>query len=84
MLRGAVEFVRRHRGRIVEGYPVVPSAARAPDVFLWTGTASAFEQAGFVEVARFSPTRPIMRCLLGPLTNRPRRGRVALRSQLNS
>jgi hypothetical protein len=46
---------------IVEGYPVIPYAARMPDVFAWTGTFSAFRKAGFREVARGSAKRPIMR-----------------------
>jgi len=32
------------------------------DAFVFTGLASAFRKAGFKEVARGSPTRPIMRC----------------------
>jgi hypothetical protein len=32
-----------------------------PDVFAWTGVASAFLKAGFVECGRRSETRPIMR-----------------------
>jgi len=32
-----------------------------PDVFAWTGFASAFKKAGFKEVIRRSETRPIMR-----------------------
>jgi len=61
MLRGAAEFAARRGARIVEGYPVEPRMARAPDAFLWTGTTVAFRAAGFREAARRSPTRPIMR-----------------------
>ena len=46
---------------IVEGYPVDPKQGKMPDAFAWTGLASSFKAAGFVEVARRSPTRPIMR-----------------------
>ena len=60
LLKAAAGFVRRRGGRIVEGYPVEP-AGRMPDVFAWTGLASAFLRAGFREVARRSRTRPIMR-----------------------
>jgi hypothetical protein len=38
--------------------------AREPataDAFAWNGLAAAFRKAGFREVARRSPTRPIMR-----------------------
>ena len=32
-----------------------------PEVFAWTGIRSAFDNAGFKEVARRAETRPIMR-----------------------
>ncbi len=61
LLEAAVEFARRRGARLLEGYPVAPKASRMPDVFAYTGLPSAFEGAGFREVARRSPTRPIMR-----------------------
>lgn len=64
LLKAAVEHVRRSGGRIVEGYPVEPKKGRSPDVFVFTGLASAFRKAGFREVMRRSPTRPIMRFYL--------------------
>src|SRR5262245_40253210 len=74
LLRAAVEHVRRQCGRCVEGYPVEPKTGQLPPVFAWTGLPSAFRQAGFVEVARGSPTRPIMRCdLAGRPGRRPRK-----------
>lgn len=61
LLRGAAEHAAAHGARIVEGYPVEPASPNVPPPFAWTGIASAFERAGFHEVARRSPTRPIMR-----------------------
>lgn len=61
LLRAAVAFAAEHGARIVEGYPVEPRKAEMPPVFAWTGLAASFRQAGFVEVARRSETRPIMR-----------------------
>jgi hypothetical protein len=60
---GAAAVVRavRHGATIVEGYPVEPRQGTTADVFAWTGLASTFRRAGFVEVARCSETRPIMR-----------------------
>ena len=55
------EYVRKHGGNIVEGYPVEPRKDAMPDVFAWTGIASAFRKAGFVECERRSDARPIMR-----------------------
>ncbi len=63
LLKGAVDHARREGAKIVEGYPVEPKNDQ-PDVFVYTGLASAFRKAGFEEVARRSPSRPIMRCLL--------------------
>lgn len=62
LLRAAIDHVRARGGRIVEGYPVEPKGDKTiPPVFAWTGIGRAFESAGFVEIARRSPTRPIMR-----------------------
>jgi GNAT superfamily N-acetyltransferase len=61
MLEAAVAHTRERGASIVEGYPVEPKSERMPEAFAWTGTASAFRNAGFKEVARRSETRPIMR-----------------------
>lgn len=69
MLHSAVEHAREHGASIVEGYPVEPRSDRLPDAFAWTGIVAAYRQAGFVEVARRSETRPIMRYVVGHNTN---------------
>jgi GNAT superfamily N-acetyltransferase len=63
LLKAAVEHVRNQGGKIVEGYPVETDQVM-PAPFVYTGTASAFKRAGFKEVARRSPTRPIFRFFL--------------------
>jgi GNAT superfamily N-acetyltransferase len=60
LLQAAVEHARSHGAKIVEGYPI-ETKEEAPPVFIFTGTSSAFKQAGFDEVARPSPTRQIFR-----------------------
>ncbi len=65
LLRAATAFAANAGARIVEGYPVEPTSAKMADVFAWMGTASAFRAAGFEEVARGSPKRPIMRLVIG-------------------
>ena len=60
LLKAAIDHVKLQGGRIVEGYPV-ETTGPMPAPFIYTGTASAFQQAGFQEVARRSPTRPIFR-----------------------
>lgn len=61
LLAAAVKYARRRGAKIVEGYPVEPRQARIPDAFAWTGFAAAFRKAGFVEVARRSAGRPVVR-----------------------
>ena len=61
LLKAVIDYVRKSGGAIVEGYPQEPRKVEMPDVFAWTGLASAFRQAGFEECLRRSPTRPIMR-----------------------
>ncbi len=64
LLRAAVDYAAAHGAVIVEGYPTEPKKPDAPAPFLYMGTVSAFLQAGFKEVARGSPSRPIMRYVI--------------------
>jgi len=64
LLNAAVDYVREQGGKIVEGYPVETNKDM-PAPFIYTGTAAAFLKAGFVEVARRSEKRPIMRYAIG-------------------
>jgi GNAT superfamily N-acetyltransferase len=72
LLRAAVALAARHGARLVEGYPTELAGRRAPGIFLWTGTTPTFRRAGFREVARRAPTRPVMR--KGARAARTRRG----------
>jgi GNAT superfamily N-acetyltransferase len=65
MLRGAVDYARSCGARLIEGYPV-DKARRSDDDNLWFGNCAMFARAGFVEVARRKPTRPVMRRALRP------------------
>jgi GNAT superfamily N-acetyltransferase len=64
ILRAAVKYAKKNGAKIVEGYPIEPKKGRWPDAFVWTGVPSAYRKAGFKEVHRASPTRPIMRYLI--------------------
>ncbi|HMK31462.1 MAG TPA: GNAT family N-acetyltransferase [Terriglobales bacterium] len=64
LLKAAISYARGCGARLLEGYPIEPNK-RVADVFAFTGLASAFRKAGFTEIARRSPTRPIMRYVLG-------------------
>lgn len=62
LLRAAVDHAGSQGAQCVEGYPVEPEGDKTiPPAFAWTGIPSAFRRAGFKEVLRRSPRRPIMR-----------------------
>jgi hypothetical protein len=63
LLKAAVEHARSQGGKIVEGYPV-DAKKDMPAPFAFTGTASAYQRAGFKEVARNTATRPIFRFVI--------------------
>lgn len=60
LLRGAIAYARKRRVKILEAYPV-DRKGKSHDDSLWFGTQSMFDDAGFVEVARRRPQRPVMR-----------------------
>jgi len=64
LIQAAVEYARSQGARIVEAYPIEPKKDSAPDIYAFTGMASTFRKAGFVEVLRRSETRPIMRYVM--------------------
>ena len=64
MLKAACRWAASQGARIVEGYPNDPHASKSPRMsaaFAWMGIVSSYTAAGFKEVARRSPVRPIMR-----------------------
>lgn len=61
MIAGAATWARKNGAKIVEAYPTDTHGKRTADAFAWMGLASAYTRAGFVEVARRSRTRPILR-----------------------
>jgi GNAT superfamily N-acetyltransferase len=61
LIKGAIEYAKSKDADIIEAYPVVPYDENVPDAFLWTGTPLAFETAGFIEAARRSKWKSIMR-----------------------
>lgn len=65
LIKAAVEHAAAGGAQIIEGYPVETHKDAAPP-FIFTGTASAFRQAGFTEAARNSPARPIFRYMVPP------------------
>ncbi|HEY9088444.1 MAG TPA: GNAT family N-acetyltransferase [Anaerolineaceae bacterium] len=60
LVQAAVDWARQNGAPAVEAYPV-DSPATFSSGAAFTGWASTFRRAGFIEVARRSPTRPVMR-----------------------
>lgn len=70
LLDAAARYAASRGARIVEGYPVEARKPDEPDPFMHHGTASAFRRARFKEVARRSPSRPVMRRAVRPPRSR--------------
>ncbi len=63
LLRAAAEYARGRGATLLEGYPSNPGK-RVADSWVYMGTTTAFLQVGFVEIARPSATRSIVRLAL--------------------
>jgi GNAT superfamily N-acetyltransferase len=63
LLAAAIDFARQHGAGVLEAYPV-DKPGRSHDDFMFFGSRSLYERAGFTEVARRSPTRVVMRLAL--------------------
>ena len=61
LLEEATRYAAKMGAKIVEGYPFDPQKDKMPDPFVWTGLLKTYRKVGFIEVARRSPTRPIVR-----------------------
>lgn len=65
LLDAAIAHARSHGARLVEGYPVDLGVKKASSNELFHGALSTFVAAGFEEVARPAPSRPIVSLALG-------------------
>ncbi|TAH35939.1 MAG: GNAT family N-acetyltransferase [Planctomycetota bacterium] len=67
LLKASIAAARRHGARVLEAYPVTTTAdgRRMASAFAYTGPLRVFEDAGFREVQRLTPTRPLVRLTLG-------------------
>jgi ribosomal protein S18 acetylase RimI-like enzyme len=63
LLAGAVTYAKKHGAKLLEAYPV-DKAGRSNDEFMWFGAKSMYDKAGFSEVARRKPHRPVVRLRL--------------------
>jgi GNAT superfamily N-acetyltransferase len=60
LLSGAIDYARANHAEILEAYPV-DRRVRSSDDAMWFGPKSMFDAAGFEEVARRKPDRPVVR-----------------------
>lgn len=61
LLKAAVDFAAEQGARVIEAYPIDPAGGRVTPDEAYYGVVSTFAAAGFREVARRHPKRPIMR-----------------------
>jgi GNAT superfamily N-acetyltransferase len=60
LLQGAIAYAKKRSVAVLEAYPV-DKAKRSPDDFMWFGAKSMYAAAGFREVVRRRPNRPVVR-----------------------
>lgn len=60
LLDAAIAFCRKKKVKLVEAYPV-DKDGRTADSNMWFGAKSMYDAAGFEEVARRKPERPVVR-----------------------
>ncbi len=63
LLGGAIAYAKKRGARLLEAYPV-DKPDRASDESMWFGAKSMYDAAGFKEVARRKPQRPVVRLQL--------------------
>lgn len=63
LLAAAIQAAKKHKAKILEGYPVPLTKAgkKLPAGFSWTGPLKIFEEAGFKIIQRQSYSRPLVR-----------------------
>jgi ribosomal protein S18 acetylase RimI-like enzyme len=69
LLAGAVAYARKRGARLLEAYPVDTSHPDAGES-TWFGVKSMYDKAGFEEVARRKPARPVVRLELAASNKR--------------
>lgn len=61
LMHAAIDYVRSQGGKVVEAYPTIPKGEKMPPVSSYMGFPSMYESVGFVECARPSESKVIMR-----------------------
>jgi GNAT superfamily N-acetyltransferase len=63
LLKAAIPWAAQQGATLLEAYPVDKAGPARPDS-LWFGPKGMFDAAGFTEVARRKPERPVVRLAL--------------------
>jgi GNAT superfamily N-acetyltransferase len=66
LIEAALVYARSNGARIVEAYPLIPENTVEPRYERYSGVITTFLKAGFVEIARRSARKPIMRYYFNP------------------
>jgi GNAT superfamily N-acetyltransferase len=61
LIKGAVDFAKRKKIKILEAYPAIPYSQNVPHPFLWVGVLSSFIKNGFTIVKQSSKSRAMVR-----------------------
>jgi GNAT superfamily N-acetyltransferase len=61
LIRGAIDYAKNKGAQWLEAYPVIPNKEIIPPVFAYTGFYETYINLGFQEVARRTPSSPIVR-----------------------
>jgi GNAT superfamily N-acetyltransferase len=64
LIKGAVDFARKKKIKILEAYPAIPYAENVPHPFLWVGVLSSFIKNGFKIVQQHNKSRAMVRLVL--------------------
>jgi ribosomal protein S18 acetylase RimI-like enzyme len=73
LLRRAIAYARKRGASLIEAYPV-DKPVRSNDNDMWFGAKSMYDRAGFKEVARRKPTRPVVRLKVSTRARKSTRG----------
>lgn len=63
LLTEAVDYARKHGATVIEAYPV-DKTSRSRDDSMWFGAKTMYDKAGFREMVRRKPHRPVMRLIM--------------------
>jgi len=64
LIRAAIDYVKKRGGKVVEAYPTLPRGRELAPVSSYMGLPDIFARAGFVECARPSEAKAIMRYVI--------------------